>query len=680
MKIIQQHSGQPFQLFPDTTLEIERTNPFFNEYGETSLPATLPDTPYNRSLLGQSQSMAVKKKIDQKQDVIISEGVQSYPARMTVLSGKERESFSVSFAMSDGAMNSRLSATQLSDIFGDETIPGVTSVTEGVNFCRSLIDGSNPHYAIFPVLMDGDTDDTGKKTFRCLNNYGYQDTSGKWITAPGATSDFYNAVVRSELVDDVLMSIPIGFDMTPFMKANYLLERIFAYLGYTINDNFFTQTPIFTQLVFLNNVRDTLINGSIRLRQLLPPVMASTIINLYRKKFCCEFIPDEVTKTISIKLFNEAITEPVSIDLSSFLDARPEVTFPDKYKQLIIASENSVAPLTEKETFNSAAELFSKYPAATYDPLTGSFVRKGFQELTELTEIVATSSMRYYEGGNLATEEITVPDSLPLLELNPYLNNSYEGAPAHFLYIGSSQLLNSKMLTSATSQTEVTDTDTSSGESLKPILAFYDNAYQLNGYTYPHGTISNKVIHYPANYIPYVGFGSWQTRLSDYALTYYGDDGIFERFYRKYDTMLRNSMHTVKASLLPPPAIKNTLPPCQKVLLNGQELFINTFKYSLGVGYDPLQSEFFTIRSYEPVLQAKTIDQLSSSSNYKWVVKVSVRDVTREEYDLLPKTLQAIFPPVPESRHVGAQWFLQKFGFGLFTYSEETVWLEVEPV
>ena len=53
MKIINTESGKAYQLFPDTELSIERTNPFFNDYGEQTLPVSLPDSEYNRSILNQ---------------------------------------------------------------------------------------------------------------------------------------------------------------------------------------------------------------------------------------------------------------------------------------------------------------------------------------------------------------------------------------------------------------------------------------------------------------------------------------------------------------------------------------------------------------------------------------------------------------------------------------------------
>lgn len=62
MKIIESKSGEAYHLTPGTKLEIERTNLFFNEYGEQSLPVDLPATNRNRRILEYPDILSRKKK------------------------------------------------------------------------------------------------------------------------------------------------------------------------------------------------------------------------------------------------------------------------------------------------------------------------------------------------------------------------------------------------------------------------------------------------------------------------------------------------------------------------------------------------------------------------------------------------------------------------------------------
>ena len=43
--------GEAYQLNPDTQLSVERTNPFFNDYGEQTVPCPLPASDHNMRLL-----------------------------------------------------------------------------------------------------------------------------------------------------------------------------------------------------------------------------------------------------------------------------------------------------------------------------------------------------------------------------------------------------------------------------------------------------------------------------------------------------------------------------------------------------------------------------------------------------------------------------------------------------
>ena len=51
MKIKHLSSGQPLHLQPDAKIEVERTNPFLNEYTEQSIPLDIPADDHNRRLL-----------------------------------------------------------------------------------------------------------------------------------------------------------------------------------------------------------------------------------------------------------------------------------------------------------------------------------------------------------------------------------------------------------------------------------------------------------------------------------------------------------------------------------------------------------------------------------------------------------------------------------------------------
>ena len=96
MKITNLEKGEDYNLKPDTQIQIERTNPFFNDYGEQSTPLELPASERNRRLLGFPDSFGRRVKM-QPTDVAIQDGEYFSQCRQVVLSAQYEGSISTSF-------------------------------------------------------------------------------------------------------------------------------------------------------------------------------------------------------------------------------------------------------------------------------------------------------------------------------------------------------------------------------------------------------------------------------------------------------------------------------------------------------------------------------------------------------------------------------------------------------
>lgn len=695
MKITHIPSGLPYHLKPGTQLEVERTNLFFNEWGEQTLPVELPDTDRNRQLTGYPDMLGNNKKPSSTIAVTIEDGEYFMPCRQAVLAAQRKSSISTTFYMNEGSFLSRISNTSLSDVFGNETIPGITTVQQGISFCRSLISGKNPDFTIFPVLIDsGESYNNGYPKYKFINRYGYFDGYNGWRdrAQDNTNPDFYNAVIRSETIDDQVITLSLGYYMSPFIRANYLLKRLFQHFGYTLKDNFFTRTTPFPDMVFVNNCADALVNGTIRIVDLLPDCMCSTILNVFRKKFCCEFIPDEANRIVDIKLFNEIISATPQYNLTDYLTSHPRIDFPEAYQQLIISSEERVSDSDSPESPDSIADLVSRYPYVTLDSYDCNLYRIGYKcdrlILTEplvfkVFDKVAPSSMRYYAGGTLKTKEIKVPDLQPefrkiyRIANNPDEYGDLADQEEIFLYIGAPNFLNSKLIVSGKSEDTQANANTKSdNSSLKPILAFF-----YIDKKYPRGTISN--------YGGYEGDPMVTIkphRLSDYTLCYNGEDGIFERFYRSIDDMYRNSLHEVKATLLLPDEFKQSLQAHLPVLLQGQKVLLNKFKYVIGGKNEPIETELLTCNLYEPISTAKQFTDYVSNGGHGWNSQSSSKIVSEQEYMSSPykdAKFEITFPQKPSAELAipGKKYYLQKsclansiMGRGVFL--DIGIWLE----
>ena len=649
MKIINTESGKPYQLNPGTELSIERTNPFFNDYGEQTLPVSLPDSEYNRTLLGNPGMTQRKDKV-QMIDASIQDGNFYSVCRQAILSVTQGESIETSFYMNEGSFYSRLDDVYITDVFGNEYVPGITTVEQAIVWMKQLyLTGGDTHYACFPVSVQEDD-------FKFVLNL--------WDSR---SDNFYFSVDRGVIPSykdraaGKKMSVSKGFYMTPFLKANYVLERMFSYLGYTLLPNFFSETAQFKNMVFLNNIADAIVLGRIKISDLLPKVTCRSILDLFRKKFCCEYVIDEFSKTVSIVLMNDIIDNMKGVDLSDYLVGKIKLSYPESYQQIIIRPSGSVNSENES-SLDSLPLIKSQFPTAQFSKEHGCFYRDGYnynptaRYRYSVREIVADSSQAYYEGGILPTYQIEVPECIP---------SSLMDAP---IYIGNVQYLNSslKLFSSDGSESvDASDIDKSSDDNMYLMLAF---VYRLGSNT--GGTVTNYGCDNNNEYV----------RIGDYALIYNGDDGIFERFYRKYDTLLRNSLHKVEAEFKLPLEITQNISAIDKINIHGVDYLINSMKFALGSKAKLTEANLLTVNLYAPVNYAKNLNEIVPplvSTGFKWQIKSSYQDISKSEYDMSiykDADIAAIFPPQAESKYVGKQNYVRKLAEQYTNLSGKTAW------
>lgn len=703
MRIINLKHGEDYNLRPDTQIQVERTNPFFNDFGEQTTPLELPTSERNRRLLGFPDTFGRREKM-KAEDVAIQDGEYFAQCRQILLSAQYKGSISTSFYINDGSFYSRIQKVKLKDIFKDEFIPGVNTVEQGIAFCRSLRDNKNEQYTIFPVLL---TDDSGVNlgfNYKFLNAYG-KDTGlkskSKWMWKDGKMSyvnyttvsaflpdindsdcDFYNAIQRTEYVNEVPITLAPGYYISPFIRVNYLLQRIFAYFGYTLQSNFFTQTEPFTKMVVINNVIDVLVNGKIRLSDLVPDGTCADFLTVIRKKFCCEFTSDEGQHTANIIFLRDTLNELPENDLTSCVTQEPIVVYKTEkdYKRITLDAEDKL-DTDISDSYDDIDAMVKACPGAYFNPVDGAFYKQGWSGDYEVITKIGEASQAYNTGGELETKELKIPELIPEFRKLTYKatvdDENVECDLGNHLYIGSYIARNSKMVVAG----EDKETASESASKQKTILAFSYLSEER-----PEGTISAYDIH-----------NAEHPKIFDYALYYNGPFGIFEKFYRDYDLLLRNSLHEMKVKLLLSQSQKQNLPAYAKVMIRGVALFFNKLKFTLGGKNEPVESELYTIALMQPVINAPMVNQQLKGMDtpYKWVGHEKQTEVSSSDYENAGldknRTFTTIYPPIPSAEYLGKpygkqiSYTSQKTRHASFwrhskwKYTRTEVWLECVP-
>ena len=702
MKIKHLSSGQPLHLQPDAKIEVERTNPFLNEYTEQSIPLDIPADNHNRRLLEYPDVFGRIKK-STLADVSIQDGEFFAQCRQALLSATHHGMISTSFYLNDGSFYSKVANMKLKDVFTRQedvvefsgaTLPD--RVMAGIQFCRTLRNGNDERFRIFPVLLDDDSGlDTGH-SHKMMNAFGKEQTYNAKSTfgneppqvtvfnpnTEGTGCDFYNVQNRTEYVNTMPITTSPGYYISPFIRATYVLQRVFSHFGYELQDCLFTTTAPFTDMVLVNNVIDVLVNGRIRVADLLPDITVLEFLTLWRRKFCCEFVTDENHGTASVVFLRDMVTAAPIEALTRCMTAEPTFQYKTEkdYKRIVLDSEEKVqAEVTD--SYDDLKSLTADHPQVFFDADDGCFYKDGFSGNTLVHTKVGECSQSYNTGEDIDAQEVKIADCMPELRTLTYVTTLDEDTLTvtlgRFLYIGGYQTLNSKLVT-ANDDDDMDASDDS--KKMKPMLAF---AYLSNGK--PEGTLSSYDI-----------YASGHPRLWDYSLFYNGDDGIFERFYRDYDLLLRNSLHEVKVKLLLSQSQKMNMPATGKYVIRGVPFLIDKLKFVLGGKTDPAESTLRTLTLMEPVVSSPSLNDLlpDFDTGYVWIGKKTEEQVTESDYDNSGpdqnRVFSTVYPPVPTAELAGSRYgeqssyYKQRGPIALWRhtrwlYTRITTWLECVP-
>lgn len=719
MKITNLDKGKAYQLGEDAKLEVERTNPFFNDYGETTTPLDIPASDYNRMILNYPDTFGLREKMVAT-NVSIEDGEYFAQCRQIILSAQHKGNISSSFYINDGSFYSKIQNVKLKSIFKDEMIPGCTTVDECIEFCKSLVGGKNENYDIFPVLLTDDSGMDKEYTYKILNKLGvlkelpnanywrYKEGGGyEYVAAPKAygvvlcnegNSTFWNIYPTTEYVNEIPISLDKGYYISPFIRANYVLKRVFKYFGYDLKENFFTKTEPFNKMVLLNNVIDVMVNGHIRIEDLLPDVSVSDFLSVFRKKFLCEFVSDEGTHTADIIFLRDAIDSAPVADLTRQVTEEPTLSYKtaSDYKRVVLRAKQQVDSEAE-DSYDNIKDMVAKNSGAYFSNEYGCFYKDGYSGNYKTKVKIGECSQGYDSGeDDIDTQDVEIPEMIPEVRMLQYIQES-DGETitrnmGMWLYVGDYVTLNSSMKVSTEDNSEASEE-----ASTTPVML----AFPYIGTDYmPCGTVTAYDIHsYPLG-----GFGSHhqgtQTpkKLFDYSLGYNGEDGIYEKFYRQYDLLLRNSLQELKVKLLLSQSQKQNLPSYAKVVIRGVSFFFNKLKFTLGGKSEPTESELRTIALTTPINEAESLEDLmpAMTCKYQWLgfeetVEVSENDYKKSGNDQ-DRTFKIIYPPLPSAEYVGKKYGLQKsyvsqktrhatmFRHSKWVYHCTTVWLECVPV
>lgn len=653
-------TGENYDLFPDTEIELTRYNPFFNDLGEQSVPISIPSTAKNLQMIGNPDRADNANKTGSRIDAQIQSGIFSVKGRQAILSAQTGGKIETSFYLHEGAFYEKIKDVTLFDIFQNKKLEFINLQT-AISFMYSLIPGTDSRFAVFPVFTD---------------KYILNDTT-TLKTAEGYYR-FKNEVDTTETIDEKTVTIPAGFYITPFVKVKHILQEVLTYMGYTLASSFLDQDP-FSNMVFLNDNLDTLVGNSINYIDVVPDISVKEMFDVIRK-FHVELVPDEVNRIVYLTSFTQTISDAASVDLSEYAVAQPIVGYSNQYKRLKLKSEQMSLPaelsyltwqnrrfsITNNISQDQSLDfinLISKYPTSYLRHIDGYLVRDGFKGDKAFTEKIAHLGVNYNAGGPLPIEEHSFPDVVPpmvtITSQSPGFVFTYTVIP----YVGAGRALQSRIVFSDYSE------EVSNNSPLKAMLCLFYNVT-----THCKGTIYN--------------YSDSGVKLWDNSIMWNGPDGLFEKFWRSRDALLRNALLEVQVEVILPEELKLSLSSVKPILLHSQKYLISEINYSTkrkSIGTCSLLST----KLQGPVSEAKPAAEYFRTKTYKWNLKYSRSLVDQSVYRFVSEPV-AFYPadPTLSQYTAGGRYFEKTYNveygqidartgeFQKLSDGTVTVWLE----
>lgn len=271
-----------FDLPEGFVLSLERTNPFFSEDGDSSVPVTLPSTPHNLQLIEHLERIDVKNNGMAKEDAWLTVGSIHVKGTLVIDTLSKSEGIDAVFAFRNGGLYADWRDKTLKEVF-DGKVDHFESVADACTHLDDIYHGKveDSDYTCFPALgMEEEN-----------NSIGYT-----VINQISGGSLLYSA--RTYYEDGIMMSVPEGYGCTPFIYLHRLVTILFERMGYEVLQNDFEIEN--QKIVVLNNCVDATLTGDIRYSDMVPDMKVSEFLNWLRDRFMVQAVIDSNNMTAKI--------------------------------------------------------------------------------------------------------------------------------------------------------------------------------------------------------------------------------------------------------------------------------------------------------------------------------------------------------------------------------------------
>lgn len=564
MLTITNADGKRFDLPEGFSIEIEETNPVFNERGSQSVPVTLPPSPLNKQLTGFASRLDTASAPGRLPECTVSDGAAYVrTGHINVDSAGGVSGISINIGFDNSTVYHEWQKKKLRDINFPYTFFQTDDELRAAVDALLLSKGSSEleeRYAMFPVTVEEPEPAEDGTVYSVQLNSINSDT------------EYWQERTVRQMIDNVLtdVTVPPFYGLTVFMRVWYLLELVFADLGYTMESNPLKNIQELSRLVVINNTGDALCTKVIKPEELMPDCTVEDFMKALWVRFGLVYTINPDRRTVRCRLLRDILLVSASgcPDFTFRMSSPPEITY--NAPQYIRLSAQTSLP-----DAGAYSETMDGIRKATHDMmhLTVKAEKYSLLDTPQLNLVSGRVIVRHSEGNEveLLGTAFTAYDpqtvGLDALELSspddfvPTISYSRDDQNPRFL-VGARHF-----------HSEIKGIPEYLRSEPECPLSFMF-ALGSKGYTIPY-CMPLEHDKYRADYV------SSEHRLS---LLFDTPDGLFERFWSSYDRILRHDNRSVECEALFTKKDLRQIDMLQPVKIHGVLCLIDTLTYSLPAG------------------------------------------------------------------------------------------------
>lgn len=341
--------GQTLDLPSGFSIEIEDSNPIFNERGSQSVPATVPASRRNCRLLAAPHRLdtdVAPNNPERTAEVVAGGYMRRGTMNVTDAGRSEGITFNVGF--DNSTIYAKWSKRKLSELSNLPTYKAADQSAPLVNLCDELLRvyrSANPRtddFAIFPLAVNNEsvTQNEVETTYWEVLNTVDKSTGLRQPTK-------VKRVLDGEVTE---VTVPEGYCISPFLRVWRVLELIFTDIGARILRNPFKEDMDLARLVVLNNAADSVCRGVIDYSDLMPDCTVEEFMNALWVRFGLVYNLNENTGTVTLELLRDIITKPAALAFDPMMTGHEIITYaaPQYVKLTAQTSIEGAAPANER--------------------------------------------------------------------------------------------------------------------------------------------------------------------------------------------------------------------------------------------------------------------------------------------------------------------------------------------